>query len=163
MPNGGLDNCGTCWFNAKNKGEVGHQHARDPEPPFCAIRGLPIADPFYTYCENHAYRRPERDPIPIGPVLTGDSLGRREVWMPSPDTEEIRLHLVALLDDIGKGLRFEQSGGASSDEVVVRQLGEFKETRAIAGLERVAGEPRTAFGLARAALQALKAIRGELP
>ena len=28
MPNGGSDNCGTCWFNERNKGEVGF----DPEP-----------------------------------------------------------------------------------------------------------------------------------
>ena len=42
MPNGGSDCCGTCWFNAKNKGEKGYGHAKDPEPAFCTIRALPI-------------------------------------------------------------------------------------------------------------------------
>jgi len=34
MPNGGSDCCGTCWFNARNKGEARYEHARDPEPNF---------------------------------------------------------------------------------------------------------------------------------
>ena len=100
MPNGGSDCCGTCWFNAKNKGESGYDHARDREPDFCTIRSLPIADPFYTYCGNHPHRRPERDPIPLGPVFTGEE---RELSQPSPDTEEIRQHLLSLLHKIEHG------------------------------------------------------------
>src|SRR5262245_24932564 len=97
MPNGGSDCCGTCWFNAKNKGEAGYEHADDPEPDYCSIRDLSIDDPFYTYCANHPHRRPERDKIPIGPVFAGDE---RELWQHSPDTEEIRQHLLALLAEI---------------------------------------------------------------
>ena len=92
MPNGGSDCCGSCWFNAKNKGQAGFDHADDPEPDFCTIRDLAIKVPFYTYCGNHPHRRPEQDPIPIGPVFTGDPSGAREFWKPSPDTEEIRQH-----------------------------------------------------------------------
>lgn len=110
MPNGGSDCCGTCWFNAKNKGEVGYEHSKDPEPAYCLIRKLPVDDnPFYTYCGNHPHRRPERDPIPIGPVYTGNDMGNREIWHPSPDTEKTRMHLIELrriaqlrLDDLAE-------------------------------------------------------------
>ena len=138
MPNGGSDCCGTCWFNAKNKGQAGYDQADDPEPDFCTIRGLPIEYPFYTYCGNHPHRRPERDPIPIGPVFTGDSSGAREFWKPSPDTEEVREHLLTLLEGIEVRPGSEYPIGLYADEVVVWQLGEFRETRAIDGLRRIA-------------------------
>jgi len=134
MPNGGSDCCGTCWFNAKNKGEAGYGHASDPEPAFCTIRGLAIAHPFYTYCGNHPHRRPERDPIPIGPVFTGNE---RELWQRSPDTEEIRQHLLALIGQIEEQPRSEYPIGQYADEVVVWQLGEFKESRAAESLRRI--------------------------
>jgi hypothetical protein len=135
MPNGGSDCCGTCWFNARNKGEAGYAHADGPEPAFCTIRDLPIDDPFYTYCSNHPHRRPQRDPIPIGPVFTGDS---RELWQPSPDTEEVRQHLLSLLAGMGQQPASEYPIGIYSDEVVVWQLGEFREPRAVEGLRRIA-------------------------
>ncbi len=40
MPNGGSDCCGTCWFNAKNKGEAGYEHRGDAAPEYCLIRKL---------------------------------------------------------------------------------------------------------------------------
>ena len=47
MPNGGSDCCGTCWFNLRNKGEVGYDHADDEdEPNYCIIRELDIEVPF---------------------------------------------------------------------------------------------------------------------
>ena len=142
MPNGGSDCCGTCWFNAKNKGEAGYDHADDPEPPFCTIRSLPIVNPFYTYCGNHPHRRPERDSIPIGPVFTGEE---RQIWQPSPDSEDIRQHLLALLGQIEVRPRSEYPAGLYTDEVVVWQLGEFKESRAIDPLRRVASlDPNSA-------------------
>ena len=134
MPNGGSDCCGTCWFNAMNKGEAGYHHASDREPAFCTIRSSPISDPFYTYCGNHPHRRPERDPIPIGPVLTGEE---RELSQPSPDTEEIRQHLLSLLGKIEERPRSEYPLGIFADEVVVWQLGEFKEARAVEALRQV--------------------------
>jgi hypothetical protein len=165
MPNGGSDCCGTCWFNGKNKGEAGYGHARDPEPAFCTIRGLPIKDPFYTYCSNHPHRRPERDPIPIGPVFTGEE---RTLWRPSPDTEEIRRHLLDLLGRIEEQPRSEYPIGAYADDVAVWQLGEFQEPRAAGLLRRVAAfDPdcteagpfgRTCRSLIRAAQEALGKI-----
>ncbi len=137
MPNGGSDCCGTCWFRAKNKGHMGYEHAYDPESEFCTIRDLTLENPFYTYCGNHPYRRPERDSIPIGPVYIGDSSGAREIWKPSPDTEEIRKHLLSLLSEISEPPRSEYPIGIYADEMIVWQLGEFKETRAVEHLERI--------------------------
>ncbi len=145
MPNGGSDCCGTCWFNAKNRGETGFAHASDPEPAFCSIRELPIPVPFYTYCGNHPHRRPKRDEIPIGPVFRGDSSGSREVWVPSPDTEEIRRHLLSLLAAQEPRPGSEYPIGMYTDEVVVWQLGEFREARAMDDLRRIAAfEPAAA-------------------
>ncbi len=138
MPSGGSDCCGTCWFNAKNKNQPGYDHVDDPDPDFCTIRDLPLSDPFYTYCGNHPHRRPDRDPITIGPVFRGNSLGDRRFWKPSPDTEEIRRHLLALVGTIEEQPPTEYPMGTSSEETVVWQLGEFREARAVGDLRRVA-------------------------
>jgi hypothetical protein len=137
MPNGGSDCCSTCWYNAKNKGEAGYRHTKDPEPDFCTIRSFPIDKSFSTYCGNHPHRRPMRDPIPIGPVFTGDSFGAREFSRSSPDTEDIRQHLLALLDEIEEKPSSEYPIGIYTDEIVVWQLGEFREGRAVEALQRV--------------------------
>lgn len=171
MPNGGSDCCGTCWFNAKNKGEAGYRHSEEIEPAFCSIRNLAIdGDPFYTYCGNHPHRRPERDGIPIGPVYTGDSSGARQTWRPSPDTEEIRQHLLFLLDAQEQQPGSEYPIGVYVDEVVVWQLGEFREVRALDGLRRIAEfDPaaaeagpfgRTREGLVGLAREAMAKIEG---
>ena len=138
MPNGGSDCCGTCWFNAKNKGLAGYEHAHDSEPAFCTIRNLPIKDPFYTYCGNHPYRRPEGDPIPIGPVYVEGNSGDREIWKASPDTEEIRQHLLMLLDQMDDRPVSDYPLGSATDESVIRQLGEFREQRALERLRQLA-------------------------
>ncbi len=150
MPNGGSDCCGTCWFNRANGGEPGSANHDHEIPSYCEIRQLEIPNPFYTYCANHPHHRPQRDPIPIGPVTVheADSVERepgrhemrewREQWRHSPDTETVRRHLLSLLEDPGTGI----------DEtylfftrpvvwVVLDQLVEFREQRAIPILERV--------------------------
>ncbi len=138
MPNGGSDCCGTCWFNRRNRGEKGYSRAQDTNvEAYCEIRDVSIGNPFWTYCANHPHRRPQRDPIPIGPIMRaggGDyqSMGYgREEWIPSPDSEEIRLHLLDLLDRLPSHItadRYPARPGLA--EVVVRQLGEFRERRA---------------------------------
>jgi len=147
MPNGGSDCCGTCWFNARNKGQAGYTDSGDAGVDFCTIRRLPIKKPFYTYCGNHPRRRPAKDPIPIGPVFTGDDSGAREFWEPSPDTEEIRQHLLTLLDGMREKPHSEYPMGVHTDEVVVWQLGEFRELRAVEPLRRIAAfNPAAAAG-----------------
>ena len=138
MPNGGSDDCGTCWFNRKNRGEAGYAHANDEGPAYCEIRELDIPDPFYTYCANHPHRCPERDPIPIGPIFIDPEDAGRDIWKQSPDTEEVRTHLLDLLAGIQEQPKEEYPMGLYLDEVVVWQLGEFREQRASHDMERVA-------------------------
>jgi hypothetical protein len=115
MPNGGSDCCGPCWFNARNKGEASCEHARDPEPIFCTSRGLPIANPFWTFCANHPHRWPDRDPVPIGPVFVADDgfpYGRK-LHQASPDTEEARQHILKFLERMAEQPREEYPAGGT--------------------------------------------------
>jgi hypothetical protein len=70
-------------------------------------------------------------------VLTGDSSGAREFWQSSPDTEEVRQHLLNLLAVMQQQPDSEYPIGVYGDEVVVWQLGEFRESRAMDGLRRI--------------------------
>lgn len=145
MPNGGSDNCGTCWFNRRNHGQAGHGAVSvdNPESAYCEIREEPIEDPAYTYCANHPYRRSVRDPIPIGPIFAAEYAGglafRRAPVHPSPDTEEIRQHLLDLLNNL------EETAAGDTylalpkvTTIIIRQLGEFRERRAIEPLQALA-------------------------
>jgi hypothetical protein len=138
MPNGGSDCCGTCWFNAKNKGEAGYGQMDSTAPNHCVIRDVQILNPYYTYCGNHPHRCPEKDPISIGPIFVPAADGGRAIWQPSPDTEEIRLHLLALLAAIPETPPSEYPMGLSSEELIVWQMGEFAEVRAEKELRRIA-------------------------
>ena len=156
MPNGGSDCCGTCWFNRANRGRAGSANHDHSIPSRCEIRDEAIEDPFYTYCANHPYRRPDRDPIPIGPILrpgavtpetpeitptildTGTEWSARVVWKRSPDTEEIRGHLLALLADLEReAARDGYIATPGMAAAVIWQLGEFREGRTIPGLTRI--------------------------
>jgi hypothetical protein len=149
MPNGGSDCCGTYWFNARNKGEAGIRSRPGPGAEFCTIRGLPIEASFWTYCANHPHRRPDRDPIPIGPVFVDEGTGRK-MWHPSPDTQEVRDHLLDLVRGIEEhpaGEIEHLAGVYIESKLVVWQLGEFREERAIADLRRIAAfSPETREG-----------------
>ncbi len=182
MPNGGSDCCGTCWFNKRNQGERDWlQHADKRIPPYCEIRDIAVEDPFYTYCANHPHRRPDRDPIPIGPVMRHggweeewrveagqpDVLVSREnprsVWKPSPDSEEIRQHLLDLLKSIFEHMSGDWYPiGTGLGETIIRQLGEFREKRAVRYLERIRENPKDSTGfMADDARDALARIRGD--
>ena len=164
MPNGGSDCCGTCWFNRRNRGEKGYPKELDnDEEAFCQIRDVAIEDPFWTYCANHPHRRPERDPIPIGPIMrnVGDGSNDREEWIESPDSEEIRQHLLELLghffQHVAESRRYPI--GPDIGVVVLKQLGEFRERRAEKHIQWISGncpEPWSHFADA-----ALRNIRGE--
>ena len=166
MPNGGSDCCGTCWFNRTNQGQRDwREHADESVPPYCEIRNLAIQDPFYTYCANHPHRRPDSDPIPIGPVMREDkSRGSglfeypRYVWERSPDSDDIRQHLLNLLGTIAKHMSKDWYPlGVGLGETIVWQLGEFGERRAVDDLERIC--EHSAGTLAEAASEALVKIR----
>ena len=179
MPNGGSDCCGTCWFNRTNEGERGYgRGSPDLIPPHCEIRDVAIEDPFYTYCANHPHRRPDRDPIPIGPILrhggfysgeeerpdgtTVSVMGEhdRYLWKPSPDSEEIRLHLLDLLSELFTHVAKDRYPiGPSLAATVMVQLGEFREPRAVKHLRWVADN--CPDWLADPAKEALARIEGE--
>jgi len=171
MPNGGSDCCGTCCFNQKNKGQAGYEHAKDAGEDYCMIRHTQIVSSFWTYCTNHPHHNPEKIDIPIGPVyVAAKGSSGREVWQPSPDGEEIRLKLLKLLEAMEEQPKKEYPAGVYLDEMVVLQLGDFREKRAVADLERVArfnpakstGEPfkRTRGRLVKLAKEALAKING---
>lgn len=148
MPNGGIDNCGTCWFNTKNKGEAGHGHVHDAGEHYCIIRKQPIIeDPFHTYCANSPYNTstdPDAAPniidTPIGPIfvtLNGQRDYTRVQWIPSPNSEETRLRLLKLLAVIVEQPD-DYAGNMAWDDMVIWQLGEFREKRAVEDLKRIA-------------------------
>lgn len=141
MPNGGSDCCGTCWFNARNQGEPGFPRdaERRSQPSFCEIRNLPIQNAFWTYCSNHPHHNPGRLRIPVGPVYHdtgGYPYGRTELT-PSPDTEEVRLGLLELAREATAESARGYPAGLSLVEGAIRQLGEFRETRAIPSLDQI--------------------------
>lgn len=143
MPNGGSDNCGTCWFNRKNIGS--DERGRRPHTsasPYCVIRDVSIDDPFYTYCANHPHRRSARDPIPIGPILVGQVASgfryERVMWKPSPDSEGVRQHLLDLLSDwVKTALSDRYPAFPTGMQTVIWQLGEFREERAVKALQQL--------------------------
>ena len=142
MPNGGEDCCGTCPYNAKNKSIGGYHHVSDREPDFCIIRKIPIESAFYTYCANHPFRSRKQVEIAIGPVFMGESLPPRWVWRDSPDDESVRLTLLRMLAEIPTVPADEYPMGLRRWEIVIWQLGEFREPRAAPDLHRLAAKPR---------------------
>lgn len=173
MPNGGSDCCGTCWFNKKNKGDVGYEHAKNPGNDYCIIRNTKIEDPFWTYCTNHPHHNPNKIREPIGPIYVfEDSNFNRKIWLESPDTKDIRKKLLELVEKIKEQPKEEYPSGMYLDEMVVWQLKEFKEDRSLPELKRIAsfnpkattGDPfhRTREHLVYLAIEAIAKLKGYL-
>lgn len=140
MPNGGSDCCGTCWHNRVNEGKAGYERPGEAKgvKDYCEIRGLAIQSPFYTYCANHPHRMPDGGEVPVGPVYTGDSFGNREVWVLSPDTEEVRLNLLHILENLERvAARDFYPLGVSLGGSAIWQLIQFREQRAVPILQRL--------------------------
>lgn len=137
MPNGGSDCCGTCPFNRKNRGQAGYGGRNNPEPDHCEIRDLPIeGTAFYTYCSNHPAHNQGLIRIPIGPVhVHGDH--RREVWRPSPDTEEVRAEILRLITSATPEPIEDYPAGLALVEAAILQAGEFRDVRYVAELDRI--------------------------
>ena len=104
-------------------------------PSFCEIRDLAIPNPFYTYCANHAYRRPNRDPIPIGPVYVHGDNDVRAFWQPSPDTEEIRQHLLDLVRSPEEHTDGYPFYSPHPHLLAIEQLVDFGDQRVVEALE----------------------------
>lgn len=142
------DCCLTCCHNRS-----GEETAAGSGADFCRLRGMVIDTPSATHCANHPLRHPRKLSMPVGPVYREDLLGVRNVWRPSPDTEPIRRHLLKLLEEMPERPRAEYPFGIPFDEIVIWQLGEFREKRALGGLRRAAAfDPNLSdpiFGLNR--------------
>ena len=147
MPNGGSDCCGTCWFNRSLEGQWGSEFFNREIASRCEIRELDIPDPFYTYCANHPYHRPSRDPIPIGPVYVHDASGPsgesgRVEWQASPNTEEIRQHLLDVVrlpnEHADEGYHFFTH---PAHIAAIMQLLEWRDERLIPALEEISKRP----------------------
>ena len=90
---------------------IAEQAREHPERVFTSLRHLIDGD-----WMREAHRRARND---------------REVWIQSPDTEEIRLHLLGLLDGLFEHIaRDWYPIGDSLAEVIIWQLGQFRERRA---------------------------------
>ena len=85
----------------------------------------------------------------------------RYVWKPSPDSEEIRQHLLSLLASILEHMvRDRYPIGTGLGETIIRQLGEFREKRAVRYLEWIRENFEDSLGfMADAAREALARIR----
>ncbi len=104
----------------------------------------------------------------IEPVFYG-----RKIWQLSPDTEEIRIHLLDLLRGIQEEPAHEHDSGVYTDEFVVWQLGQFREPRAVPDLRRILAfspaaategpHPRTRARLIATAREALSALGEQAP
>ena len=82
----------------------------------------------------------------------------RVVWKPSPDSEEIRQHLLDLLESISEHIDNDRYPlGIGLGETIIWQLGEFRERRAVRGLDWI--REHCADPLADAASEALAKIR----
>ena len=144
MPNGGSDCCGTCWHNRSLEGKRGGSNFNHDIASFCEIRELHIDDPFYTYCANHPAHRPNHDSIPIGPVYVGLE---RKVWKESPDTEEIRQHLLHIVRSPKEHAYLFPN--ISARDRAIQQLLEWRDTRLISALEELSEQRKTAEGSER--------------
>lgn len=132
MPNGGIDNCGTCWYNDANIVARGEAPNRSEGAfHFCTIRQFQPADPFWTYCLNHGYAQPDGAPIPVGPAYgikeDGDHLYERTPITSHPDSEPIRQQLLRVLTG--------QDPMPVPFEVLLEHLEALEEKRAIPMLE----------------------------
>ena len=123
MLNGGSDCCGTCWFNRSNGGERGSVNFN---------RDIP------SYCANHPHHRPDRDPIPIGPVYVHGGSDGREFWHPSPDTEDVRQHLLDIVRAPEEGTTGYPFFSLSPHLRAIEQLVEFGDERMVEALEDLA-------------------------
>lgn len=136
VPNGGPDCCGTCWYNNANIVSGRRSTHPDQGHHFCTIRQFAIEVPFWTYCFNHRDWSPVGEPIPVGPVYRfghgPDGEDGRYPVDELPDSEQVRMNLLRILQDFSDGSMKES---AIPMKVVLDHLEALGERRAIPILE----------------------------
>ena len=134
MPNGhdvlqGAPVCALCWYFKDDR---------------CTIRGVPIRERQDTLCLNQQAFMPDGNETAVGPVLWHliDLHLRKwkpepeNVWEPSPDTEEVRLELLRLLENVDR-VNSRAWLASPIGPVIIWQLIEFQEQRAVPVLKRL--------------------------
>ena len=138
MPNGGSDCCGTCCFNAVNIAKANGQSEQEKTEPYCTIRHFSPETPFWTYCANHPHHNLNKTPVPVGSVYEDlDDGNGRTVKLPAPDSEEVRVKLLQLLEKISEQPELEYPTPTRFDREVIKHLQAIKESRASEGLIRL--------------------------
>ena len=138
MPNGGSDCCMNCRHNPAAR--EGYRPENRSDVDYCELRAIQIHRRAYTYCLNNRSRvMHSGKEIPVGPAFETISYGSRQVYVESPDTEEIRQFLLKWASHIVPSATPANDRSPQIDSMVVYQLGLFREKRAVPHLERIAG------------------------
>ena len=130
-----IDDGGSCINHPENNPEVQKFHLKRPDHKLDDLITIPIGPVFAM-----AYMFPDNNYT----VVT-EHVHNRGVLIESLDTEKIRLTLIELVGKISKNpitdpnvIRYiELYAGMDWRHIVIWQLGEFKERRAVKALERI--------------------------
>lgn len=140
------DSCGTCDFNAANRGRA-DRALHGSVAYTCQVRGINIDNPFWTYCYNHPRRNPLLMTTPRGPLWAAASLRLRQIPLEGGHLTE-RLYLPPEAQPPPEGNRYrrvpyyEEVRPLDSDEGRCAVCGEVAE-RTIA--LRLPGQGRRCF------------------
>ena len=113
-----------------------HRQEADPNSTAtCELRRLALRRPYQTFCANHHEIADMYRPRPVGPLFRKAPDGERLIDEPSPDNKAVRDDLLQALNDfpgrdIARHIEFL--------EVIIWELGQFREIRAIAKLIELA-------------------------
>jgi hypothetical protein len=105
------------------------------------IRKVEISDPFNACCANHTINLPLKVAMPIGPIYQGDAFKKSKVWISLEDTLENRLSHLEFLRNLSEVTLEDYSLNKLLMDIVVDQLIEWREYRAIPFLRRIASWP----------------------
>ena len=129
-----------------NKGKAGYPRRIEATHTTAKSAIWTLRIPFTRIVRTTPHHRPDRDPIPIGPVhsavYAGAGMYGRDLWQPSPDSEEIRQHLLDLIrlpEEEADKMRYPLINPAYT--VAIQQLVEWRDERVIDALEERAARP----------------------
>ena len=118
------ENCSNCKYS-------------NSEHEFCFIREEVIENYCWTYCVNHPFFNKNAVITAMGPMYNyGPNHSERRVIVKSPDNQAVKDGLLEQANKIKEVIDYHVID-LERDEVIVWQLGEFREKRAIELLEKI--------------------------
>lgn len=112
------ENCSNCKYS-------------NSEHEFCFIREEVIENYCWTYCMNHPLFNKNNVTTAMGPMYNyAPNHSRRRVIVHSPDNQAVKDGLLAQANKIKEVIDY-NANDAMRDEVIIWQLGEFQDKRAI--------------------------------